>query len=283
MSYLARLKATDIAMSPMATAATSTSDSFGGSQDRCISENERVERDGIRGQPVGTEAVVHPASHEAANSENIATQTTALTAKRPFDSFGSNRRDNFREIGPEQWGWLFIFAGECLVEVLYIPAAEARQAQARYPKAKVAWLTDPDPRCRGSETVRSELEALIGVVMPGNTANQREALTIALANPEAALTSFRALAADLKPHPLPAHDDRRTCLQCANLSSDGRCRAATRGELPFAASRKYSPVPGVPKRCESYLPRPNDADRRPGRERWPALIEPPADAVRRQQ
>lgn len=69
-----------------------------------------------------------------------------------------------------------------------------------------------------------------------------------------------------------ARDDRRTCRQCANLAAGGRCLAAGRGELSHFASRKYSPVPDLPCRCAGYLPRADDPDRRPGRERWPELI-----------
>jgi len=80
-----------------------------------------------------------------------------------------------------------------------------------------------------------------------------------------------------RPVPLPT-DDRRTCQQCANLDHqrgrDGfrRCAAARRGELPYIASRDYSPVPDVPKRCEGFAPMPDDPDRRTDRERWPELI-----------
>ena len=80
------------------------------------------------------------------------------------------------------------------------------------------------------------------------------------------------------PGPFDPHDDRRTCQRCTNLDRqqgrDGfrRCLAAQRGELPYVASRDYSPVLNVPKRCEGYLPRPDDSDRRTGRERWPELI-----------
>lgn len=76
---------------------------------------------------------------------------------------------------------------------------------------------------------------------------------------------------------LDPREDRRTCGQCANLdrhrSRDGfrRCSAARRGELPYVASRDYSPVPDVPKRCEGLVPMAHDPDRRHGCERWPAL------------
>lgn len=82
-----------------------------------------------------------------------------------------------------------------------------------------------------------------------------------------------------EPSTLPDPDDRRTCEQCANLDRqrgrDGfrRCAAARRGELPAIGRRDYSPVVDRPMRCEGYAPRPDDHDRRPGRERWPGLMD----------
>ena len=65
-------------------------------------------------------------------------------------------------------------------------------------------------------------------------------------------------------------DDRRTCDQCANLIVR-RCQAAKRGEI--VASRNYEPIRDLPRRCEGYAPGAADADRRPGRERWPGLTD----------
>ena len=70
--------------------------------------------------------------------------------------------------------------------------------------------------------------------------------------------------------PAAVDDDRRRCDQCANLTAGGLCLAARRGEI--VANRNYEPVRDLPRRCEGYAPRPDDPDRRPGRERWPELI-----------
>lgn len=66
-------------------------------------------------------------------------------------------------------------------------------------------------------------------------------------------------------------DDRRRCDQCANLTGRGLCLAARRGEI--VASRNYEPVRDFPRRCEGYAPGPDDSDKRPGRARWPGLIQ----------
>lgn len=65
-------------------------------------------------------------------------------------------------------------------------------------------------------------------------------------------------------------DERRTCDQCTNLNRR-RCLAAWRGEI--VASRDYEPVRDIPRRCEGYAPGADDPDTRPGRERWPELIQ----------
>jgi len=71
--------------------------------------------------------------------------------------------------------------------------------------------------------------------------------------------------------PTAFDDDRRRCDQCANLTGRGLCLAARRGEI--AASRTYEPVRDLPHRCEGYAPKPGDSNQRPGRERWPGLIQ----------
>lgn len=85
-----------------------------------------------------------------------------------------------------------------------------------------------------------------------------------LASGGAAQTVWRGDALDL--------GDLRPCLWCRNLARNGQCISAMRGEL--RAARDYSPaLPGLPRRCIAYSPPADDPDRRPGRERWPELIE----------
>lgn len=69
---------------------------------------------------------------------------------------------------------------------------------------------------------------------------------------------------------LTTDDQQRTCSQCANLIAL-RCQAAKRGEI--VASRDYEPIRDIPRRCEGYAPGADDPDQRPGRERWPELIQ----------
>jgi hypothetical protein len=64
-------------------------------------------------------------------------------------------------------------------------------------------------------------------------------------------------------------DDRRSCAECGNLASNGRCLAAARRDI--IASRTYAPAPDWLRRCEGFKPLANDPDQRPGRDRWPGL------------
>jgi len=72
--------------------------------------------------------------------------------------------------------------------------------------------------------------------------------------------------------PLNEWGDLRPCTLCRKLAGNGRCLSAFRGEL--RAARDYSPsMPGKPRRCFGYDPKPEDPEQSPGRERWPYLAE----------
>jgi hypothetical protein len=148
-----------------------------------------------------------------------------------------------------------------------------------YPGAVIEPLSTPARR-EPTAAEAAELSALVRAVAAvgeWSAAEIEEAITLAQADPEAALICWRTLAAEHGLEPA-SHDDRRTCEQCTNLDRhrgrDGfrRCAAARRGDLPHVASRDYSPVPDVPKRCEGFTAKPDDPDQRSGCERWPGLI-----------
>lgn len=101
----------------------------------------------------------------------------------------------------------------------------------------------------------AELRSLIRAVLADSPDEWDEGHRIACADPEAALTCWRTLAAAMQPAPPLLADDRRTCRQCRNLASNGRCLAAARRELPHIASSRYEPVPDLPRRCEAFTPR----------------------------
>jgi hypothetical protein len=69
-------------------------------------------------------------------------------------------------------------------------------------------------------------------------------------------------------------EELRRCTECRNLARSGVCLAASRGEpMVGLVSRHYHPArPDQLRRCECYLPGPDDTDQRPGNERWPGLM-----------
>ena len=124
----------------------------------------------------------------------------------------------------------------------------------------------------------AELRELLAVVAADWSAEeQAEALAAALADPESALRSFRALVAERGASTPRRASVEPTCRSCANLAPGGRCLAAWRGESfgrGIATSKTYAPSePNRPLCCGPYVPGPNDPDRRSGRERWPYLFE----------
>ena len=120
-----------------------------------------------------------------------------------------------------------------------------------------------------------ELRELIALILATDSeADRAEAQAVALADPDAALTSLRLLAADLETAPPDLDkDDRRRCIDCANLTArDKRCLAAWCGEGPGNAARDYHPVFDVPRTCECYSAKAADIDQRTGADRWPYQI-----------
>lgn len=68
-----------------------------------------------------------------------------------------------------------------------------------------------------------------------------------------------------------AGDNRRRCTECGNLNERGICRAAERGEI--VASRSYTPIRDLLRRCEGFAPLPTDPDQRHGRDKFGGLIQ----------
>lgn len=160
---------------------------------------------------------------------------------------------------------------------------DAIRATIREHKAAIlAELAANDAAEGATREQATELRELVGIVAADWPDDERaEAIAAALADPDAALVCFRALAAERgratadRQEPAPA--DMRPCADCANFTPSGRCLAAWRGE-PFGAgiatSRTWTPAePERPQRCGAYSPGPNDPDKRTGRERWPYLFD----------
>ena len=199
---------------------------------------------------IATVAVANPKGEKTAPPAKVSTGDTA-TASR--------------------W-WLIHYPDRDPVEVACYPDATHADILERHPDAVAAEpfamnIRQPSaPLTASEETAIREWLALIEETDPATIAEvigrcQRDA---------DARDYFTGRAAAEVPKPAPFLDDRRTCDQCANLIAR-RCQAAKRGEI--VASRNYEPIRDLPRRCEGYAPGAGDADRRPGRERWPGLTD----------
>lgn len=125
-----------------------------------------------------------------------------------------------------------------------------------------------------------ELRELVGMIgADWSDADRAEALAVALADPDAALTCFQALVAEREDvHArAPTDDGMRPCVACANLSGKAQCMAASRGEplgWGMTAARAYFPImTDRPQRCAGFLPLVSDPDQRSGAERWAWMLD----------
>lgn len=92
--------------------------------------------------------------------------------------------------------WLVCFPNLDPMEVLFTPDATRAEVAAIYPRARIEPQADPPQRTATPAEV-AELPELVALIFADDTEDHRaEALAAALADPEAALTSFRLLAAD---------------------------------------------------------------------------------------
>lgn len=166
--------------------------------------------------------------------------------------------------------WLLHFQDRDPVEHTFLPELTHAEVMAWHPDAIAA---EPMPEryavtaIPAQETELRALVAAVGVVYAFTHEELREALALALGNPDAALISYRAMAAEQGI--ILDRDNRRRCDQCANLTKAGKCIAWQAVNV----RRGYEPVRDIPRRCEGYQPGLDDPDRRHGRERWPGLIQ----------
>ena len=65
-------------------------------------------------------------------------------------------------------------------------------------------------------------------------------------------------------------DDRINCEMCINLTKDGHCKQAKRGNMPDTM-KYWNPNPILERRCYHYDPVAGLTDQRKGSELWPTL------------
>lgn len=169
------------------------------------------------------------------------------------------------------WWWVS-YPDRKPVEIGYWPPANRAEVLAGQPGAVAAHAFEPmvvapaSPLTTREETAIREWLASIEETDPAIIA---DVLNQCRADEDA--HTYFIQRADEGARPAVLDSDLRRCEQCANLTGRGLCLAARRGEI--VASRNYEPIRDLPRRCEGYSPGPDDPDRRPGRERWPGLIQ----------
>ena len=227
-----------------------------------------------KSEPVGfaTATPATFATQEAERGRTVASVATVAVAKFPQGQTAPPAKVGAGDTATASRWWLIHYPDRDPVEVACCPKATHADILERHPDAVAAEPFTPTirqpsaPLTASEETAIREWLALIEETDPATIA---EVIGQCQRDADARDYFTRRAAAELpKPDPFP--DDRRTCDQCANLIAR-RCQAAKRGEI--VASRNYEPIRDLPRRCEGYAPGADDPDRRPGRERWPALTQ----------
>jgi len=221
------------------------------------------------------------------NEEKNATSPNCINPVKDFMQFvqfaRSAKKVDFSEAAPpakagpgdtataSRW-WLIHFTDLDPLEVTCFPDATHAEILERYPDAVAAQPFEPaiwQPSAPLTAEDEAAIRAWLALIEETDPATIAEVIGQCQRDADARGYVIGRAAAELpKPDPFP--DDRPTCDQCANLLAR-RCQAAKRGEI--VASRNSEPIRDLPWRCEGYAPGADDPDRRPGRERWPGLIE----------
>lgn len=167
--------------------------------------------------------------------------------------------------------WVVHFADRDPTVVILTEPTTHTSILTQYPDAVAA---EPSPRRYRPATAREalELRLLVHEVLSGD-AGRAEALRLALADVDDALTCYRTLTG-LPTTPDPAMP---RCLDCAAYDiQSGRCGQAAKrislGTGCYVGTRYRPCYPERPQRCGAFLPLPDSPDQRNGAERWPWLF-----------
>ena len=143
-----------------------------------------IQKDGLARAATATTATV--ATHPRERDETVARVATVAVANSPTVETATGR-------------WRVHYPDRPSVEVLFAPAASHSDVAALYPGGKVEPLAE-EAGSDATPSEEAELRQLISFVLADATdareGDYAEALEIALRDPEAALMSFRALAAN---------------------------------------------------------------------------------------
>ena len=227
-----------------------------------------------KSEPVGfaTATPATFATQEGERGRTVASVATVAVAKSPQGQTAPPAKVGAGDTATASRWWLIHYPDRDPVEVTCCPEATHADILERHPDAVAAEPFVPSIRTPSAPLSASEetaIRAWLALIEETDPATIAEVIGQCQQDADAR-DYFTGRAAAELPKPDPFPDDRRTCDQCANLMAR-RCQAAKRGEI--VASRHYEPIRDLPRRCEGYAPGEGDTDRRPGRERWPGLIQ----------
>ena len=223
-------------------------------------------------QADGVRLTLSPTGTIKANGDGAAVDHWLPTIRKHKAEIVETLQQAANDPASPHWMWLIHFADREPLTSTFSPEATHAEVLAQFPDAVAAEPAvnstgDALPALTASE--ETAIRAWLALIEETDTATIAEVIGKCQRDADAR-DYFTGRAAAELPKPDPYPDDRRTCDQCANLIAR-RCHAAKRGEI--VASRNYEPIRDLPRRCEGYAPVAADADRRPGRERWPELIQ----------
>ncbi len=212
------------------------------------------------------------ATQEGERGRTVASVATVAVAKSPQGQTAPPAKVGAGDTATASRWWLIHYPDRDPAEVACCPEATHAKILERHPDAVAAEPFTPAIRQPSAPLTAEEetaIRAWLALIEETDPATIAEVIGQCQRDADAR-DYFTGRAAAELPKPDPFPDDRRTCDQCANLIAR-RCQAAKRGEI--VASRNYEPIRDLPRRCEGYAPGAADADRRPGRERWPGLTD----------
>ncbi len=228
-----------------------------------------------KSEPVGfaTATPATFATQEGERGRTVAAVATVAVAKSPQGQTAPPAKVGAGGTATASRWWLIHYPDRDPVEVACCPEAPHADILERHPDAVAAEPFTPTIRQASAPLTASEetaIRAWLALIEETDPATIAEVISQCQRDADARDYFTRRAAAELpKPDPFP--DDRRTCLQCLNLR--GRvCSVATPGGV-VSANKGYRPQADTLQRCAGYLPNAAETDRRPGRERWPGLIQ----------
>ena len=231
-----------------------------------------------RSVAVATPIPAIPATHGhewAGTVARIATAAVATPMRAKSDDGSSSRNSTNSSSKPgeqqtESRSWLLHFADRNPLTLAFSPPATHAEVLNAYPDALAAEPIEPGQRQPDTLLAGDQEAAVLAwLAQIGETDRAIVAEVLALCRHDDDAQAYYLSRVGADPQ---IDDDRRRCSQCGNLRG-AACIVAKPGMLVSAIIGYRPASPGVLQRCAGYSPNASDTDHRPGRERWPGVIQ----------